>query len=120
MPRPISVLIVDDHAVVREGLRAFLQLQDGIAVADAGFGIFWVAWEAHRASRDFLIRLTTQRFMHKKGVLRCVANQILLVDIDDVAYEQGLLDRFVNVGTITLHSNDPSDPVLPLRGIDDV
>jgi NarL family two-component system response regulator LiaR len=29
----IRVLIVDDHAVVREGLRTFLQLQDGIAVA---------------------------------------------------------------------------------------
>jgi NarL family two-component system response regulator LiaR len=30
---PIRVLIVDDHAVVREGLRAFLQTQDGIEVA---------------------------------------------------------------------------------------
>jgi two-component system, NarL family, response regulator LiaR len=28
----ISVLIVDDHAVVREGLRTFLELQDGIDV----------------------------------------------------------------------------------------
>jgi two-component system, NarL family, response regulator LiaR len=28
----ISVLVVDDHAVVREGLRTFLELQDGIAV----------------------------------------------------------------------------------------
>jgi NarL family two-component system response regulator LiaR len=28
----IRVLIVDDHAVVREGLRSYLELQDGIAV----------------------------------------------------------------------------------------
>jgi DNA-binding NarL/FixJ family response regulator len=32
-PDPIRVLIVDDHAVVREGLRAFLEVQDGIDVA---------------------------------------------------------------------------------------
>jgi two-component system, NarL family, response regulator LiaR len=29
---PIRVLLVDDHAVVREGLRAFLGLQDGMVV----------------------------------------------------------------------------------------
>jgi DNA-binding NarL/FixJ family response regulator len=33
------VLVVDDHAVVREGLRSFLELQDGIEVAgEAGDG----------------------------------------------------------------------------------
>jgi DNA-binding NarL/FixJ family response regulator len=32
MPEPIRVLIVDDHAVVREGLRSFLELQEGIDV----------------------------------------------------------------------------------------
>jgi NarL family two-component system response regulator LiaR len=32
VPEPIRVLIVDDHAVVREGLRTFLDLQDGIEV----------------------------------------------------------------------------------------
>ena len=39
MAEPIRVLLVDDHAVVREGLRAFLELQDGIEVAgEAGDG----------------------------------------------------------------------------------
>jgi DNA-binding NarL/FixJ family response regulator len=42
-PEPIRVLIVDDHAVVREGLRTFLELQDGIEVvgeaADGGEAI---------------------------------------------------------------------------------
>jgi NarL family two-component system response regulator LiaR len=33
VPDPIRVLLVDDHAVVREGLRALLELQDGIAIA---------------------------------------------------------------------------------------
>jgi two-component system, NarL family, response regulator LiaR len=38
-PDPIRVLIVDDHAVVREGLRGFLDLQEGITVVgEAGDG----------------------------------------------------------------------------------
>ena len=32
MADAIRVLVVDDHAVVREGLRTFLELQDGIEV----------------------------------------------------------------------------------------
>src|SRR5205807_6307527 len=32
MAEAIRVLLADDHAVVREGLRAFLELQDGIEV----------------------------------------------------------------------------------------
>jgi DNA-binding NarL/FixJ family response regulator len=36
---PIRVLVADDHAVVREGLRTFLSLQDGIeVVGEAGDG----------------------------------------------------------------------------------
>jgi two-component system, NarL family, response regulator LiaR len=36
----IRVLVVDDHAVVREGLRTFLELQDGIeVVGEAGDGL---------------------------------------------------------------------------------
>lgn len=39
MPTPICVMIVDDHAVVRRGIRAFLKNQVGIQVAgEAGDG----------------------------------------------------------------------------------
>ena len=39
MPDSIRILIVDDHAVVREGLRTFLELQDGLeVVGEAGDG----------------------------------------------------------------------------------
>jgi NarL family two-component system response regulator LiaR len=39
VPENIRILVVDDHAVVREGLRAFLNLQDGFdVVGEAGDG----------------------------------------------------------------------------------
>ena len=39
MAEPIRVLVADDHAVVREGLRTFLELQEGIeVVGEAGDG----------------------------------------------------------------------------------
>jgi uncharacterized membrane protein YdbT with pleckstrin-like domain len=64
--------------------------------------------------------LTTQRFIHKAGLLRRVSNRIEVIDIDDVTYEQGLIERMFGVGTIKLLSSDLSDPKLVLRGIDDV
>jgi NarL family two-component system response regulator LiaR len=51
----ISVLIVDDHAVVREGLRTFLALQDGIeVVGEAADGREALAAEA-RLSPDVIL-----------------------------------------------------------------
>src|SRR5262245_10995437 len=64
--------------------------------------------------------LTTQRFIHKKGVLNRVSDQILLVDVDDITYEQSLLGRMLNFGTITLRSKDMSNEKLVLVPVDDV
>jgi two-component system, NarL family, response regulator LiaR len=54
-PAQISVLIVDDHAIVREGLRTFLALQDGIeVVGEAADGREALAAEA-RLSPDVIL-----------------------------------------------------------------
>jgi len=54
-PEPIRVLLVDDHAVVREGLRTFLELQDGIeVVGEAGDGNEGVA-AAERLRPDVIL-----------------------------------------------------------------
>ena len=64
--------------------------------------------------------LTTQRFIHKKGILTRVTDRIEVIDIDDVTYQQGFVERFLGVGTIKIVSSDRTDPELLLRGIDDV
>jgi two-component system, NarL family, response regulator LiaR len=54
-PAPVSVLIVDDHAVVREGLRTFLAIQEGIeVVGEAADGREALAAEA-RLSPDVIL-----------------------------------------------------------------
>ncbi|HEX6518598.1 MAG TPA: response regulator transcription factor [Streptosporangiaceae bacterium] len=54
----ISVLIVDDHPVVRQGLRALLEVQDGISVAgEAGDGEAALALAAATAPDVILLDL---------------------------------------------------------------
>ena len=58
MTRPISVLIVDDHPVVRRGLRVLLEVQDGIEVAgEAGDGAAALALAAEHAPDVILLDL---------------------------------------------------------------
>jgi NarL family two-component system response regulator LiaR len=51
----ISVLIVDDHAVVREGLRAFLELQDGLEVVGEAADGYKAIDAAQRLKPDVIL-----------------------------------------------------------------
>jgi DNA-binding NarL/FixJ family response regulator len=56
--QPISVLIVDDHPVVRQGLRVLLEVQDGIEVAaETGDGPAALALAAEHAPDVILLDL---------------------------------------------------------------
>jgi membrane protein YdbS with pleckstrin-like domain len=65
-------------------------------------------------------RLTSQRFVHEQGILRRTTDRIEVIDIDDVAYDQSLIDRFVGVGTIRLATSDRSHAELAMKGIENV
>lgn len=65
-------------------------------------------------------RLTDQRFIHQLGVLRRVTDRIDLIDVNDITFEQGLIDRLSGTGTIHIASKDRSHPELTLVGIADV
>jgi len=55
VPDRIRVLIVDDHSVVREGLRTFLELQDGIEVAGEAADGEEAVREAERLRPDVVL-----------------------------------------------------------------
>lgn len=91
-------------------------------VAGVVVGTVWVVlafyYLLQRLGVDYT--LTSQRLIHRVGILRQVTNRLEVIDIDDVTVVQGLIERMFGVGTIKLLSSDTSDPMLLLRGIDNV
>lgn len=65
-------------------------------------------------------RLTNQRFFHESGILRRVTDRIEVIDMDDITFDQKLVERMLGVGTIHIVSSDRTTPVLDLPGIDQV
>jgi membrane protein YdbS with pleckstrin-like domain len=65
-------------------------------------------------------RLTTQRFFHEEGVLRHTTDRIEVIDMDDITFDQTILERMCNVGTIHITSSDRTHPVLDVIGVADV
>jgi uncharacterized membrane protein YdbT with pleckstrin-like domain len=64
--------------------------------------------------------LTTQRFIHQSGVLVRRTDRIEVIDIEDISYTQGIIQRMLGVGTIRISGRDQSHPELDLCGIDKV
>ncbi len=64
--------------------------------------------------------LTSQRFIHKYGIITRTTDRIDVIDIDDVTYKQGIVQRALGVGTIKLTGSDRTHPEFFLIGIDQV
>ncbi len=64
--------------------------------------------------------LTNQRFIHRYGLLYRITDRLEVIDVDDIAFEQGLLQRIVGVGTLKITSSDRTHPELIVKGIDKV
>lgn len=96
------------------------QLTFGIALLI--IAVLWVLVVANyaRMRLGFHYELTSQRFIHKTGLLTRRTDRIEVIDIDDVSYEQGPIQRMLGVGSINITSSDRSDPELHLLGINKV
>lgn len=85
-------------------------------------GAIWLFLILVLAVRKLAIHyeLTTQRFIHQSGILTRTSDRIEVIDIDDVTFQQGVVERMFNVGSIKLSSSDRTHPELHLIGIDQV
>jgi NarL family two-component system response regulator LiaR len=91
----IRVLVVDDHAVVREGLRAFLELQDGIEVAGEAADGEEALTEAERLVPDVILM------------------DLVMPRLDGVAAMRVLRERLPAARVIVLTSFLDDDKLLP-------
>jgi len=68
----IRILIVDDHAVVREGLRAFLELQDGLEVVGEAADGECAITEAERLEPDVVLMDLVMPKLDGVGAMRAL------------------------------------------------
>jgi hypothetical protein len=61
--------------------------------------------------------LTTQRLRIIRGLLGRTYQEIELVRVRDTAVAQHVGERALNIGDITIYSNDPSDPEIVLQNV---
>ena len=71
----ITILIVDDHAVVREGLRAFLELQDGLEVVGEAADGREAIREAERLRPDVILMDLVMPTLDGVGAMRVLRDQ---------------------------------------------
>ena len=91
----IRVLVVDDHAVVREGLRAFLELQDGIEVAGEAADGEEAVTAAERLVPDVILM------------------DLVMPKLDGIAAMRVLRERLPGARVIVLTSFLDDDKLLP-------
>ena len=72
----ISILIVDDHAVVREGLRAFLELQDGLEVVGEAADGREAVGEAERLCPDVILMDLVMPTLDGVGAMRVLRERV--------------------------------------------
>jgi membrane protein YdbS with pleckstrin-like domain len=88
----------------------------------AAIAVAWIGMLLRLVYRQFRIRytLTNQRLIHERGLLWRQMDRIEAIDVDDVQFVQGPIERLVGVGTIHVISSDQSTPQFNLVGIEDV
>jgi hypothetical protein len=67
--------------------------------------------------RSTRYRVSNYRIDFERGIFSKNIDTLELWHVDDISFHQSFLDRMLNVGTITVTSDDKSTPHLPLHGV---
>ena len=62
-------------------------------------------------------RLSTERFFVVTGIISRTVDELELIRVNDVIMRQGVWDRIMGIGTVTIISNDETTPEVSLKGI---
>jgi len=85
-------------------------------LAAAQLVVLVVAWMKLRTT---MYVVTNQRVIIEQGILSKSVNEIDLRYVDDSQFFQGLSDRLLGIGNVTLISTDKSSPTYMLRSVRD-
>ncbi len=95
-----------------------LPLGIALAIAAAIWVVVGLVYAVRRLGIHY--ELTTQRFIHQHGILSRRTDRIEVIEIEDLSFHQGPIQRMLGIGTIDITSNDRSHPHLVMQGIADV
>ena len=87
-----------------------------LPVVGLGLILLARAWYLVASTR---YRLTTQRLFAQTGLIAKNLEEVELFRVKDVTLSQGMLDRMLGTGTVTVLSTDDTAPRLALAGIRD-
>jgi uncharacterized membrane protein YdbT with pleckstrin-like domain len=89
-----------------------------IPIAAAVWVVLFLKLLYERLSVHYI--LSSQRFVHEKGILNRVVDRIETIDMDDITITQNLIERMIGVGSVRITSSDRTHPQMVMRGIDNV
>ena len=107
--------MIDDLVPATQQQAQTLSASQGLPAAAAEEEIVWQGRPFLSLLESYVV--TTERVRIFRGLLSRTVENLELVRLQDVDYRQGISERMLNIGDVTLRSADPSNAVLELRNV---
>ncbi len=65
-------------------------------------------------SKNYYLKITTQRIILTTGLLSRKYEEIEHIRVKDISYTQGMFEKSLNYGSVTIHSTDVTKPIINL------